>query len=486
MQSQYINNELIYCELCGNNKYYYNEFYKCNCNKDICPLCYQSHDQSHKKIEYKKRFSYCYKHALEFLSYCNTCNCNLCKECEQQHIKHKIITYKSKKPNDKAINGINNDFSEFNKKINLYKKELIRLNEYFSDFIPNIIKDLDNYISLYTNIFNSFFHIKNYESLRNIFNVKLKKLYKEINSLLNEENNINKFKFLLEMSNNYLKNEMNILYKKNGKNKIKIFDNKFVQNNKNNCYLLIDNKKIELCENYDCDINQNNNEDLIVTVIEKKRMSNLEFMFKDCIDLFSFQGLQNWNTIYVHNMNAMFSGCISLKEIPDISQWKTNNVENMSYMFECCSSLKTLPDISLWNTNKVNDISYMFSQCSSLISLPNLSNWNIKNVDNISNIFNGCSSLKELPDISKWNTINVNDMKEMFKGCSSLIELPDISQWNTENVKDLSSMFEDCTSLIELPNISCWNTSNVVNISAMFNNCSSLKSLPDISKWNTS
>ena len=235
MEHQYMNNNFICCNICGNFRFYYDKIYICSCNLYICPLCYQSHDKSHKKIEFKNRFSYCCIHCLEFISYCNTCFFNLCQECEKQHIKHKIITYKSIKPNDKDVNRINNDFREFNKKIDIYRKELIKLQEHFSDFIPNIIKELDNYIKLYSNIFNSFYLIKNYESLRNIFNVKYKKLYKEINTLLNEENSKNKFKYLIDTFYN-LKNEMNIIYKKNGKNIIRLFGSWFVLYNQDNCY----------------------------------------------------------------------------------------------------------------------------------------------------------------------------------------------------------------------------------------------------------
>ena len=49
---------------------------------------------------------------------------------------------------------------------------------------------------------------------------------------------------------------------------------------------------------------------------------------------------------YVTDMSYMFCNCISLKELPDISKWNTNNVINMSQIFSKCRELKELPDIS--------------------------------------------------------------------------------------------------------------------------------------------
>ena len=38
-------------------------------------------------------------------------------------------------------------------------------------------------------------------------------------------------------------NEMNIIYKIEGKDEIKLFGEEFIKNNKNNCLIIIDNKK---------------------------------------------------------------------------------------------------------------------------------------------------------------------------------------------------------------------------------------------------
>ena len=70
--TQFINEESIKCDICDNNKSFYDIFYICSCGKYICSLCYTYHDEKHKKIKYNDIFYFCYKHSLEYISYCNT------------------------------------------------------------------------------------------------------------------------------------------------------------------------------------------------------------------------------------------------------------------------------------------------------------------------------------------------------------------------------------------------------------------------------
>ena len=46
----------------------------------------------------------------------------------------------------------------------------------------------------------------------------------------------------------YFKNEINITYKINNEEKIKIFGRKFIENNKDKCKIIYDNKEYELVE----------------------------------------------------------------------------------------------------------------------------------------------------------------------------------------------------------------------------------------------
>ena len=473
---QYIDESLINCQICKNNKCYYNRFYINSNNKYFCPLCLSKNKD--KIIDYDYRFNYCINHNLNYILYCNTCNINLCKSCEEKHKKHKIKYYKEIKPNDRIINEIKKDEI----KINQCKEELRTLNNNFNDFINDLINYLDIYTKIYQKIINN--SESNYESINNILHFKAKELISDISNFLKEKNKLKYIANIYENKKNE-KKEMNIIYKiKENQKIIKLFGENFVKNNKQNYYLFINNKKCEICEVINLD-EKENKKFIVIKLIENKNTDDMSEMFSGCSSLLLLPDISKMNINDVKNMSEMFYGCSSLLSLPDISKWNINNVKNLRYMFSECSSLSSLPDISKWNTNKVYDISHMFSGCSSLSSLPDISKWNTNKIQNMSNIFSGCSSLSSLPDISKWNTNNVYDMSYMFSDCSSLSSLPDISKWNTNKIQNMSHMFSGCSSLSSLPDISKWNTYIVTNMNYIFSGCSSLSSLPDISKWNT-
>ena len=76
---KYIDESLINCQKCENNKCYYNNFYICSNNQYICPLYLKDNEY---------RFNYCINHSLNYISYCNNCNSNLCEKCEEEHKNH--------------------------------------------------------------------------------------------------------------------------------------------------------------------------------------------------------------------------------------------------------------------------------------------------------------------------------------------------------------------------------------------------------------
>ena len=176
--SQYINESLINCQKCENNKCYYNKFYICSNNKYICPLCLKGYNE-YKILDYEYRFKYCINHSLNYISYCNTCNINLCNKCEEEHKKHKIKSYKEIKPNEKRINEIKDDEI----KINKYKEELKILDDYFNE----LINELDIYNKIYKNIINN---LNNYESIKNKLDFKPKELILDTNDFIKRIKNI--------------------------------------------------------------------------------------------------------------------------------------------------------------------------------------------------------------------------------------------------------------------------------------------------------
>ena len=416
IDSQIHDNQYIKCNICGNNKKYYNKFYKCSNGNNICSIC--SENCKNNFIDYEYRFYICIKHNMKYISYCKECNINLCQKCEEEHKTHKnkIKIFKDIQPSKKRIKEIKNEET----KINSCKNELKNMGQYMNNVINIIIDNLDKYNILYKYIINSIDYISNFESINNILNFDSKKLIKNINYLINENNINNKISQILNIYNN-MKNEITIIYKNNQHGKFRLFSENFVKNNKENCYLLINNKKFSLCEFFPIDCKEDN---IKIKLIENKKITNMSYMF---------------------------DGSGSLSSLPDIWKWNTNNVTNMRYMFFDCRSLSSLSDISNWNTTNVIDMNHMFAICLSLSSLPDISNWNTTNVIDMGACFFSCYRLLSLPDISNWNTKNVKYMNSMFSGCQSLMSLPDISKWNTTNIINMDCIFYECKQNLNIP-----------------------------------
>ena len=89
-------------------------------------------------------------------------------------------------------------------------------------------------------------NLKNYESIKNISNINIKNIMKEINKFLNENNIYEKLRYLLKEYDKIPKNSLIIEYYNNSN--LKIFGKHFVEKNKENCYLIINGKKYNIQE----------------------------------------------------------------------------------------------------------------------------------------------------------------------------------------------------------------------------------------------
>ena len=114
-------------------------------------------------------------------------------------------------------------------------------------------------------------------------------------------------------------------------------------------------------------------------------------MFQNCNEL-EYIDLSSFNTSKLTDISYMFNECLKLKEIKGINNFITINVIYMNSMYQCCKELVNL-DLCNFNTSKVTDMSFMF---------------------------NGCLKLKEIKGINNFNTINVTTMRAMFQNCNEL------------------------------------------------------------------
>ena len=238
--------------------------------------------------------------------------------------------------------------------------------------------------------------------------------------------------------------------------------------------LYVNDKKIKFNFKYKI----NDEKEIKVKFVFKKKLTNTSFMFKDCSSLESID-LSSFNTSNITSMIGMFKECSSLKTI-NLSSFNTSNVTNMSEMFNKCYSLISI-DLSSFNTSNVTDMGSLFKECSSLISL-DLCSFDTSKVNDLSNMFYNCSSLKSL-DLSSFKTSNATNMSGMFFECSSLAQI-NLSSFNTNNVTNMSCLFRDCSSLISI-DLSLFNTCKVKDMNSMFFNCSSVKFI-DLSSFKTS
>ena len=182
-------------------------------------------------IEYKYKYYNCNKHYKEYILYCSKCNINLCANCEKEHENHKKISLKKIKLSKKRINEINNEIEQNISKINLYKKKLKGLNEFFNEAIINASNEIEYYINLYEIMLYSLKNMNNFEAINNVNNFRAIKVNKEIESFLNENIN-NKIKYII---NKYILETENIVYNINADDpKVKVFGEEFVKNNKDN------------------------------------------------------------------------------------------------------------------------------------------------------------------------------------------------------------------------------------------------------------
>jgi len=209
--NQYINLSKIICQNCGKyNKgnVHKNIFYRCNnCNKNICPICYSSHDKNHNVINYDDKNYICDKHNKIYTEYCKDCKKNICVYCEKNHNKHNINTYGKLIPDENKMNKILKELEEAKNK----------LNKDINDIIEKLNKVKDNYDLYYKinkNVINNFNKEKiNYEILYNINNINNNDIIKDINNIINDNSIQNKFNKLIKIYNKMNNiNKISIIY----------------------------------------------------------------------------------------------------------------------------------------------------------------------------------------------------------------------------------------------------------------------------------
>jgi len=266
---------------------------------------------------------------------------------------------------------------------------------------------------------------RNYMSLLNLNTIN-ESIKSEISKIIDNYSygyNLNGLLYLYsEMTSKNEEIQLKYIIKKDNKEKVRIFGQRFVNNNIQKCKVLIDDG---YNEEYDL----------------RDFLEDIDIMgyYKDKYEInIKLKGINN-----ITDMSGLFQNCDMFQQFPDISKWDISNVNNLSWMFYGCKSIAAVPDISSWKTWKVANFGWMFYSCESMIILPDISNWITSNAIYMSFMFHGCKSLFSLPDISNWDTSNVIDISHMFNHCKKLTSIPDINKWDISNVSNLTWIFDD-------------------------------------------
>ena len=186
-KTQKINESKIICDICKKNnksETYNNQFYICfKCKKNICPTCKSlGHNKEHDEYvhKYQDRIFFCDEHNEIYNMYCNTCEKNICIECENEHSSHKLISYGSVLINAKELLNQQNKIKEIALCIKEKGNKLINQ-------INKIIEDIDKYKDISIDIINNYLNNKkrNYEKLINIKDLisNNNKLFEEIKKI---------------------------------------------------------------------------------------------------------------------------------------------------------------------------------------------------------------------------------------------------------------------------------------------------------------
>ena len=200
--TQKIDLSKMLCNKCQNsrNKIYNYVFYFCStCEINLCPLCSQIHDKSHNIVFYDFKNYFCSKHKESFIKFCKTCQKNLCLLCTDEHKNHEIVNFEN----------IFVKKDEYSKDLNDFGIIISKLKEHFDEIkeiFNNIISNIDKYYKINQNIFDNYeYNKRNYHVLNNLneFKNNNKIIIKDINNIINEENYLNKFNYIIDMYNKF-------------------------------------------------------------------------------------------------------------------------------------------------------------------------------------------------------------------------------------------------------------------------------------------
>ena len=271
-------------------------------------------------------------------------------------------------------------------------------------------------------------------------------LFSKVTALTNElKNQTQKLENLI-LYNDLVKTLPNkiIYYLGKSDKYISIFGNEFVKNNQGNCYLIINGIKENLTPFYNFKTKGNH----LVSLICDKKITNMNSMFANVLNLEDISTFENWDVSDVKDMSFMFYNCKNIKDFSPIKKWDVSKVENMELMF----SNVLITDVEFlynWKVFNVKNMYGIFENCNKLENVNGLIYWNVSSVIDFSNTFSGCKNLVNITGLAKWDVSSAEKMVRTFANCVGLTDVSCLSGWDISNVKSMDKMFEKCVNLVD-------------------------------------
>ena len=131
---------------------------------------------------------------------------------------------------------------------------------------------------------------------------------------------------------------INLIYFAEKEGDEKLFGYELVENNRDNIDLIKNGNKTNLIDTYNLKKGEN-----IVTLIIKNKLTDLSYMFCDCLSLKNMEELRYLNTENVTNFSYIFAkdmdsfpdnGFHSFTDINCLSTWNVSNGINFASIFE--------------------------------------------------------------------------------------------------------------------------------------------------------
>ena len=219
----------IKCNKC--NAIYNNDFYACNvCKINLCFLCKNKHDSTHKILNYEDKNCIGSRHDYPYTLYCKSCKINLCISCETEHNKkHELISFGKMMINNGNLKQQLDTFKNMKNECNYDIKQIINK-------LNLVLKNTESIYTIFEDILNNDYKNKNYAILYNLneINKTLFDYCKFFNSMNSDININNKFKNMMIIYDKIVAIDyIRIIYKiDKTSDKIKIFDANFVSMNK--------------------------------------------------------------------------------------------------------------------------------------------------------------------------------------------------------------------------------------------------------------